>query len=286
MTPLVCIGSINADYIYRVPHLPQPGETLAAQNLTRMLGGKGANQSIAAALAGAQVAHVGALGTDGGWMRDALVAKGVSVASVAVLDGPSGHAIIAVDDQAENSILLLAGSNHGLTEAQITGALVGTPGLIMLQNETNLTAFVAEHAHKLGWTVIYSAAPFDVAALSQIAPFADVVLLNAVEAAQWQAETTQPVSAIGKQVIVTKGAEGCVLIESDQQQAFLAPQVSAVDTTGAGDTFAGVFAQGFAAGLSVVDAIGRAQIAAALQVTRPGTSEAMPTAAEIAGFSG
>ena len=119
MMPLVCIGSINADYIYRVPHLPLPGETLAARDLTRMLGGKGANQSIAAALAGGQVAHVGAVGADGDWMLDAMTARGVSVSGVARLDGPSGHAIIAVDDAAENSIVLLAGSNHGLTEAQI-----------------------------------------------------------------------------------------------------------------------------------------------------------------------
>jgi len=283
--PLVCIGSINADYIYRVPHLPRPGETLAAHDVTRMLGGKGANQSIAATLAGGQVAHVGAVGADGDWMRDALIAKGVSVADVTTVAGPSGHAIIAVDDQAENSILLLAGSNHCLTAAQITDALSGKPGIVMLQNETNLTVFAAQTAQARGWKVLYSAAPFDVSALSKIAVFSDFVLLNEVEAAQWQTETRKPVSEICQQVIVTRGAAGCVLIVGDQQQIILPPKVNAVDTTGAGDTFAGVFAQGLASLDSIVESIGRAQIAAALQVTRFGTSEAMPTAAEIASFT-
>ena len=286
MTPLVCIGSINADHIYAVPHLPLPGETLAALGLTRMLGGKGANQSIAAALAGGVVRHVGAIGADGVWMRQALQDKGVDVQHVAQVDGPSGHAIIAVDAAGENSILLFAGTNQTLTEAQITDALQGAPGLVVLQNETNLGAFSAKAAQQAGWRLIYSAAPFDVAQLAAIAPFADTVLLNAVEAAQWLQETGRPLADIGAaRVIVTRGAQGCSVIEAGAEAQFPAPKVKAVDTTGAGDTFAGVYAQGIAAGLPVCGAVQRAIVAAALQVTRPGTSDAMPTAAEIDSFS-
>lgn len=286
MIPLVCIGSINADHIYAVPHLPLPGETLAALGLTRMLGGKGANQSIAAALAGASVRHVGAIGADGVWMRQVLQDKGVDVQGVVLSDGPSGHAIIAVDASGENSILLFAGANQTLTEAQITTALTGEPGLVVLQNETNLGVFAARAAQKAGWRLMYSAAPFDVEQLAAIAPFADTVLLNAVEAAQWLEETGRPLAQIGAaRVIVTRGAQGCTVIEAGTETPFSAPKVKAVDTTGAGDTFAGVYAQGIAAGLTVSAAVQRAIIAAAVQVTRPGTSDAMPTAAEIDSFS-
>lgn len=287
MMPLVCIGAINADYIYRVPHLPLPGETLAARDMTRMLGGKGANQSIAAARAGGRVAQVGAVGTDGGWMLDVLTANGISVAGVAQLDGPSGHAIIAVDDAAENNIMLYPGSNHRLNKAQISAALADEAGFALMQNETNLGTFAAKTAHAAGWRVIYSAAPFHVEPLAEIAPFADTVLLNAVEAGQWVSATGRTVAQIGAgRVIVTKGAEGCTLVDETGETHFSAPQVKAVDTTGAGDTFAGVYAQGVCAGMPVPDAIARAKIAAAIQVTRPGTSDAMPTDAEIAAFKG
>ncbi len=287
MIPLLCIGSVNADYVYRVPHLPAPGETLSAKGLTRMLGGKGANQSVAAALAGGQVQHVGAVGAADGWMLDAMENTGVQINAIANVDGPSGHAIIAVDDSGENNIILIAGANHQLTESQILGSLKSDPGYVMIQNETNLCAFAVKTAQKAGWKVIYSAAPFYVHAVAEIAPFADTVLLNEVEASQWQTETGRTVSEIGAgRVIVTKGSKGCTLITAQGELDFDAPNVKAVDTTGAGDTFAGVYAQGISAGMTLKAAIQRAQIAAAIQVTRPGTTDAMPTAEEIDSFSG
>lgn len=283
---VLCIGSINADHIYGVPHLPLPGETLSAIQHVQMLGGKGANQSIAAARAGGQVAHVGAVGPDGDWLIDALRADRIDVSGVARLQVATGHARVCVDPEGENSIVLAAGSNRALTEAQIDAALQGDPGVLLLQNEVNLAAYAARQAKAVGWTVLYSAAPFSVDALAEVAPFADYVLLNAVEAAQFQSATGTNVEMVAPKVLITRGAQGCTFFRDGQGQNFAAPKVTPVDTTGAGDTFAGVFAQGLAGGLTEKDAIARAQIAAAIQVTRPGTSAAMPTANEINSFQG
>lgn len=108
------LGSVNIDHVYRVPHLPLPGETLASTSFRSGLGGKGANQSIAIARAGGQVHHIGAIGTDGGWLAEQMAAAGVDTQHLAVVDVPTGNAIINVDDAAENSIVLYAGANFAL----------------------------------------------------------------------------------------------------------------------------------------------------------------------------
>ena len=135
------LGSVNIDHVYRVPHLPEPGETLASTSFNSGLGGKGANQSIAIARAGGQVFHIGAIGADGGWLADQMKAAGVDTRFLSVIDVPTGHAIINVDDEAENVIVLFTGANRALTEAMVNDALsdAGAGDWLLLQNETNLT---------------------------------------------------------------------------------------------------------------------------------------------------
>lgn len=285
---MFCLGSINADHVYAVPTLARPGETLAVDALQTGLGGKGANQSVAAARAGAQVLHIGAVGSDGDWMRCALVDHGVDVSGVAVVPGPSGHAIVMVDSAGENAILIHPGANRALAAEHVTRALggAGSGDWLMIQNETNCQVEAAKLARSQGAQVAYSAAPFNADAVRAMLPFTDLLLMNEGEAEMLRHAMGGPPEALGlRRVIVTKGARGAVLLERGQGPVPVsAPQVAACDTTGAGDTLAGYVVAGLVAGLDTVTALHRASAAAALMVTRIGTADAIPTRAEVGAF--
>ncbi len=280
------LGSINADHFYAVPHLPAPGETLAAMDVTTGLGGKGANQSVAAARAGADVVHIGAVGPDGGWAIDRLAQYGVQTHAIAQIDTCTGHANICVDPQGENLIVLYPGANRALGADQLAVLDTCNPGdWLLLQNETNLQVQAAERARTQGAQVAYSAAPFDVAAVQAVLPFVDLLLLNAVEARQLSkalgvAVTDLPVP----QIVVTKGADGAEWIGRDTGETVSIPaqKVAVVDTTGAGDTFAGYMVAGLSQGMTPKDALRLASTAAALKVTRAGTADAIPTRDQVA----
>lgn len=280
-----CLGSINADYVYTVPHLPAPGETLPATGMTRMLGGKGANQSVAAARAGASVRHVGAVGPDGDWVLEALSGYGVDTgACVRLPDIPTGHALIFVEPGGENAIVLCPGANRALAPAlPRTWTYLLSPGdTVMLQNETDLDAGVAAQARAAGARVVYSAAPFDAEATRAMLPQTDLLILNAVEAAQLAEALGTPADALPvPELLVTLGAQGARFRDIDGVIEVPAPRVTPVDTTGAGDTFAGWFCAARDRGLPIPDALREAAQAAAIQVTRPGTAQAIPDLEEV-----
>ncbi|WP_136683103.1 ribokinase [Falsirhodobacter xinxiangensis] len=271
-------GSINLDHVYRVPHLVNPGETLQASDYKVGLGGKGANQSVAAARAGARCLHLGAVGHDGAWAREVLAAAGVDVRHIAVTDTPTGHAIINVDPGAENSIVIFPGANRVLAAPDLAGAAAGD--LLLLQNETSAQAEAAAAGAARGMRVIYSAAPFDPEAVRAVLPHVSLLVMNAVEARSLRAAMGEvpPV-----EMIVTSGAEGAEWIG---QHPLHVPAfgVDPVDTTGAGDCFAGTLAAALDMGEGAEGAMLRASAAAALQVTRHGAADAMPTAAEVETF--
>ena len=181
------LGSINADYFYDLPHLPGPGETLAATRMASGLGGKGANQSVAAALAGIEVRHIGCVGTDGAWAVDRLREFGVDVRHVRVGETLTAHAIVMVDEAGENQIVIYPGANMEQDELSIAAALENAVSgdWLMLQNETSLQMEAAKLAREKGLSVAYSAAPFDVQAVEAILPFATLVIMNEVEAQQY-----------------------------------------------------------------------------------------------------
>lgn len=270
------LGSINADYTYRVPHLPEPGETIAAQSLTRGLGGKGANQSVAATLAGSDVCHIGAVGENGEWALDALNAFGVVTDHIVRVDAPTAHAIINVDTQGENAIVIFPGANQKQSLSQLEAALADAKprDILLLQNETNLQVEAAKCAQSLGMFVIYSAAPFSADAVAQILPHVDLLVTNAVEAAQ--------LSVVPQcSQIITRGADGADWREKDQVTHVPAFSVTPVDTTGAGDCFIGYVAAGLDQGLSPTEALRLGSAASALQVQKIGTADAIPTKAEV-----
>ena len=287
---IYCLGSINADHFYAVPHIPSPGETLAATDLTTGLGGKGANQSVAASKAGVLVHHIGAIGPGSEWIIERLEQYGVETTHVAQLEAPTGHAIINVAADGENAIVILAGANGAQSEARISEALsgAGAGDILLLQNETNMQAEAAALAASRGMTVMYSAAPFDVDAVKAVLDHVDVLLLNEIEAEQIEQAFGQSLYALPvDRIVVTLGSKGARLIDTRSGDTWSVDglKVEAVDTTGAGDTFAGYLAAGFHEGMGPEAAMQFAGRAAALKVTRHGTADAIPTRAEVEAFN-
>lgn len=286
------LGSINADYFYAVPHLPQPGETLAATNLGTGLGGKGANLSVAVVRAGGAVRHIGAVGQDGAWALARLEEFGVDITYIATVDVPTGHAVINVDPSGENAIVIFAGANRAQTENRISAALgdARSNDMLVVQNETNGRQFAASCAKALGLRVFYAAAPFDEGSVASMLPLTDILVLNEIEFGQLRAVTGTDAEGLGVDlIVVTRGPKGVSLFERSQGWSacdIAAPDVDVVDTTGAGDTFAGYLAAGLDNGLSADAAARLAVRAAALQVTRRGTAEAIPTLRDVEAFGG
>ena len=279
------LGSINIDHVYAVPHIPAPGETLAAASLTTGLGGKGANQSVAAARAGADVRHLGAVGADGLWTLDRLRAAAVDVDHVAQVEAPTGHAVITVDAAGENAIVILAGANAAQDAGRIAATLdeAARGDILLLQNETTAQVAAAKAARARGLQVIYSAAPFEAEAVRAVLEHATLLVMNAGEAAELKA-------ALGGlpevPMLTTLGADGARWTDGETVTEVPAPKVAAVDTTAAGDTYLGYVAAGLDRGLGMEAAMRLAAKAAALKVTRPGAADAIPALAEVEAFSG
>jgi len=283
------LGSINADHLYDVPHLPRPGETLSAISFSTGLGGKGINQSVAAARAGSKVVHIGAVGADGGWAIDQIAGYGIGTQFISTVETPTGHAIVNVDQTGENAIVIFPGANNCQSSDQINKALsgAGAGDILLLQNETTLQAKAARIAHERGMKVIYSAAPFSVEAIKSVLSNTTILMMNKIESEQLCAGLeTDLLKLPVAEVIVTKGSDGADWLQPKTGQTAHAPSfpVMAVDTTAAGDTFAGFFAGGIDQGQSVQDAMTLASAAAALKVTRKGTADAIPARSEVDDF--
>ena len=283
------LGSINVDLFYRLPHLVQPGETLPATAHEIGLGGKGANQSVAVARAGAEVHHLGMIGADNTWVLDRLTGYGVDVAHVGRADAATGHALILVDEAGENAIVTYAGANYRQSLDAVTAALGGAAAgdIFMLQNEVSLKVESARIAQEKGLFVVYSAAPFKADVVGEMLPHVDLLVLNEVEAEQLAEALAMPVPEIPvANLIVTRGAKGASWREqaTGEETRVEAFAVTPVDTAGAGDCFIGYVVAGLDQGLSRAEALRLGAAAAALKVTRPGTADAIPSRAEVDGF--
>ena len=285
------LGSINADFVYSVPHIPAPGETLASTGRKVFLGGKGANMSVAAARAGAHVRHIGAIGSDGRWAVQRLLEYGVDTRGIAEVEKETAQAIIAVDASGENSIILHQGANvqipRSLIQSQLAEAETGD--WFVCQNETNLQVEAAKIAKDLGLKVAYAAAPFQANAVEEILLHLDFLILNEIEMQQLQAALRKtPKDLAIDTVLVTKGSEGADLYSRSNDWAALgfdAIKVQPVDTTGAGDTFTGYVLAGLERGMPLPQAIQLATKAGALMVTRHGTADVIPDLAEVQAFT-
>lgn len=281
------LGSINLDHFYEVPRLPRPGETLLANAHSTGLGGKGANMSVAAALAGAPVVHIGAVGPDGAWAIERLKTCGIDTRHIAQVEAPTAHAIINIDPTGENAIVVFPGANMKQSLNRLETALDAAEegDMLLLQNETNCALEAAELARAKSMKTLYAAAPFAPEPTSALLPLTDILVLNAVELEQLEAATGRSPGTLGPEtVIVTEGAEGGRAITPAGESRFAAFPADAVDTTGAGDTFTGYLAAALQEGQTLEDALRLAAAASALKVTRKGTADAIPSRAETNAF--
>lgn len=280
-------GSINIDHVYRVPHLPEPGETLTASSRETHLGGKGINQSIAISRAGGNVIHIGAVGPDGDWALQEVRDLGVGTDAISKVDAPTGHAVIYVDDDAENEIVILAGANACLTENQIRETMehASSDDWVLVQNETNLVPQVVAAAKHAGCKVAYSAAPFVADVAISLLEKIDLLVVNEGEANALSDALGVEVHRIPvSEVLITKGSKGASFKHSQgilEQDAF---KVTPVDTTGAGDTFLGSFLARLDLGNEACEALEYAAAASALQVTQVGAATAIPDQAGVLEF--
>ncbi|WP_031068898.1 ribokinase [Streptomyces sp. NRRL S-118] len=291
MTHIAVLGSTNMDLVAYVPRAPKLGETVTGREFRTVPGGKGANQAVAAARAGAEVSMIGAVGSDdfGARLRAALEGAGVDTDLLRTVEGPSGTAHIVVDDEGDNAIVVIPGAN-GTVTSLLPGddALIATADALLLQLELPLSAVVAgaEAARRHGVRTLLTPAPAQPLPPGLLAA-TDLLLPNEHEAASLTG-VADPHAAAAEllrhvpEVVITLGAAGSLYAARGAAPVTVpAPQVRAVDTTAAGDTFAGALAVALGEGRPVPDALAWASSAAALSVQRPGASSSMPYRPEI-----
>jgi len=288
--PILNFGSLNIDHVYRVDTFVQPGETKHSKAYMINSGGKGLNQSIAAAKAGSRVFHAGIAGKDGGFLVEKLQAAGVDTSLMQASTEVSGHAIIQVADSGQNCILLYGGTNQMLTEAYIDQTLeaFGSEGLVLLQNETNLVGEIIEKAAKKGLKVALNAAPYSEKVNSYPIDLLDWLIVNEVEGAgivggEADKNLLQRLSERYPKagILLTLGSRGAQCVQNGHYAKIGSCKVQAVDTTAAGDTFSGYFLYGVLEGLSLAETLRLATAASALCVQRPGAADSIPTLAEV-----
>lgn len=278
-------GSCNIDYVYSLDHIVVPGETLTATKMEKFPGGKGLNQSVAAARAGGQVYHAGVIGTDGGMLRQILADSGADVRYLQNADCPNGHAIIQLSSTAQNSIFLHVGTNGMVTKEYIDRVLedFSAGDILVLQNEISNVPYLIDRGYEKGLRILFNPAPFD-ATLPQLPLHKlDYLILNEVEAKGFFGEE-DPVRILARKrqlyptlkMVLTLGKEGCIYADGERMIRCPAYRVEAVDTTAAGDTFAGYLAAGLAEGMEIGEVLRRASAASALAVSGMGAAPSIP----------
>ena len=288
------VGNAVLDITFELDRLPQPGETLLARARRTDVGGKGLNQAIVARRAGAAVTFVAPIGQDAeaGLIRERISGEGLSTEGLIAGPGPSDQSIIHLDRAGENMIVSTAAQARSLTPEALLPRLAGLGAGDLLLMQGNLTRAATEaclsRARAAGARTLLNPAPIDFD-YGGLWPLVDFAIVNEGEARQLggHRETADAaarlLSAGAGAVVVTLGPAGAFVLLRERQAFFVeAPQVTAVDTAGAGDVFCGVLAAALADGLPAVDGMRWAVAAASLSVTRPGTSSAFPGAAELA----
>ncbi len=294
-TPAICVvGSINLDMNAYVERFPRPGETIHGRRFTTGYGGKGANQAVMAARMGSAVQMVGRVGDDifGSDMRRNLAGEGIGTDFVFVSPGvSSGVAVITIDEHAQNHIIVIPGANGLVTPADVEAARTAVAGarVLLLQMEIPMAANLAALwlARAAGVTTIFNSAPVSSEVPDEVYQLTDIFCPNETEA---ELLTGAPVQTLddallaGQMILnrgaanalITLGARGALLVNGEMSEHIPSPEVTAVDTTGAGDAFVGSLAHYLATGATLRDAIAQANQIAAISVQAPGTQASYP----------
>lgn len=289
MPKLVNLGSLCIDNVYRVHNIAAAGETVASLSYEVFPGGKGLNQSIAATRAGAEVIHVGCVGTDGGWLRDRLADEGADVNAVRTVDEASGHAVIQVNDEGTNAIVVTGGANRVLTDDDVRAAFdnMQADDWLLLQNEINDLEGVLRQARERGCRVAFNVAPADGREVGYQLDGVQLLIVNEVEAAAL-AGAREPEAAAtilserfpNATVVLTLGKDGLIHADANGQTTLAAFPVTAIDETAAGDAFIGFMMASLLAGEDMASALRLGSAAGALATTKAGAASSLPTLAE------
>jgi ribokinase len=292
-------GSLNIDDVFRTAHIARPGETIPSRALERFAGGKGLNQSVALARAGASVRHIGRIGGDGIFLKDGLAADGADVSDIFVGEVPTGHAVIQVADDGENAIVLFGGANRAWDERDIARVVdgAGEGDVLLLQNEINGMPELMKAAAAAGLRIAMNPAPmgpevkeYPLDALAWLVvneiegrELSGVDLENSGTDASDEAVVEELRRCYPKAVVVmTLGKKGAIRADgSGMIRASFPDQGKIVDTTGAGDTFMGYFLAGETSGMTPEACLRRACAAGAIAVTRAGATTGIPKLAEV-----
>ncbi|MBK9211253.1 MAG: ribokinase [Anaerolineales bacterium] len=298
MPNILVIGSLNADLVVRAPHFPQPGETISGDDLHIIPGGKGANQAVAAARQGASVAMLGRVGNDsfGPFLLDSLKSDSVDITHVHTDDSATGTAIIVVDANGQNSIVLSAGANGKVSPADVDHASDLSPSLILLQLEipTLTVLHAAQVAKQNNIRVILNPAPAK-SLPDELIALVDFIIPNETELSLLTGLEVKDISSAeqaakilldrgAKHVIVTLGSKGALFVSDKQVTHIEAYSINVVDTTAAGDAFIGGFASALLRGLEIEEAVKYANACGALAATKFGAQPSLPTKEETEKF--
>ena len=290
MPQLFNYGSCCIDHVYQVSHFVTPGETLSASGYAIFPGGKGLNQSIAAAKAGARVSHIGAIGEDGQHLKTLLEAESVETSHLAIESDASGHAIIQINDAGENAIVIFGGTNLGEHQTLLEQGLINgsSEDWLLIQNETSCNLQAIELAKSRGMQVAFNMAPMNERALSLPLSAIDLFIVNETEGAALTGErdAERILDSVASnypsaQVALTLGDQGAWYQARSARIFAPAAKATVLDTTGAGDTFTGFFLAGLLAMDTPHDALHRACLAAAISVERAGAATSIPSIQEV-----
>ncbi|WP_085832095.1 ribokinase [Clostridium merdae] len=283
-------GSLNYDYVYTVDHIGLPGETNAALRMDTYIGGKGLNQSIALARAGAEVWHAGQVGEEGEQLLQICRDNGVNTDWIRTVTGKSGHTVIQVEKHGQNSILLFGGANQSIPEEYASKVLssFGKGDMLLLQNEINGVPRLIEEADSRGMQIVLNPSPYHAVMEECDLTKVSILLVNEIEG--WQItgekEPDNILNALAKRypdlaVVLTLGSKGVIYRDKNERHTHGIYTVPVVDTTAAGDTFTGYFLAGVARGLSVPQSLELASKASAIAVTSHGAAPSIPVLQEV-----
>ena len=290
---ILIYGALNIDLIYNVDHIVIPGETIRASSLEKSAGGKGANQAAAAAKAGAEVYLAGRIGCDGAFLLSMLEPCGVNAGHVAVGQGSTGQAMIQLDRNGQNAIVYYAGENGQITAAETEAVIsaFGEGDVISLQNELPHIPEMMKAAAKRKMKICYNPSPWDPKIQNFPLELVDLFIVNEIEGpALAGIALDTPVDKIlaelvkrfpGKEIILTAGKDGAYYGCNNVREKGSIIDLPVVDTTGAGDTFAGYYLAAILKNYPVPDALNLACKAASIAVSRMGALGAIPFGNEV-----
>lgn len=276
-------GSLNYDYVYRVPHIVTEGETISSNSLDRFYGGKGLNQSIALRKAGAKVYHAGSVGEDGEALKEKLNEYGVNTEYIRTINVPTGHAFIQLDDRGQNSIVLYGGANQSQSSDFIDSVLenFSEGDYLILQNEINNMPYIINKAEKM--FIILNPSPYNSEIEKCDLKKVSLLTINEVEGEQitGEKEPDKIVKALltkypDIKVLLTLGSNGAMY--ADKKEHLFEPALGKIvkDTTAAGDTFSGYFIAGISEGMAKKEALTLAAKASAITISKVGAADSIP----------